>query len=70
MMKAKELRAMSVADLEAKATDLKKDLFFLRMRPTSSITPSKSLLSRKTLPASRLLFVRKRPQSEEVSNYE
>ena len=39
-------------------------------RPTSSITPSKSLLSRKTLPASRLLFVRKRPQSEEVSNYE
>ena len=72
MMKAKELRAMSVADLEAKAADLKKDLFFLRMhtRPTSSITPSKSLLSRKTLPASRLLFVRKRPQSEEVSNYE
>ena len=67
MMKAKELRAMSVADLEAKAADLKKDLFFL---PTSSITPSKSLLSRKTLPASRLLFVRKRPQSEEVSNYE
>ena len=32
MMKAKELRAMSVADLEAKATDLKKDLFFLRMQ--------------------------------------
>ena len=29
-MKAKELRAMSVADLEAKAADLKKDLFFLR----------------------------------------
>lgn len=32
MMKAKELRAMSVADLEAKAVDLKKDLFFLRMQ--------------------------------------
>ena len=32
MMKAKELRAMSVADLEAKAADLKKDLFFLRMQ--------------------------------------
>ena len=32
MMKAKELRAMSVADLEAKGNDLKKDLFFLRMQ--------------------------------------
>lgn len=32
MMKAKELRAMSVADLEEKAADLKKDLFFLRMQ--------------------------------------
>ena len=32
MMKAKELRAMSVADLEAKAAELKKDLFFLRMQ--------------------------------------
>ena len=32
MMKAKELREMSVADLEAKAADLKKDLFFLRMQ--------------------------------------
>ena len=32
MMKAKELRAMSVAELEQKAKDLKKDLFFLRMQ--------------------------------------
>ena len=32
MMKAKELRAMSVADLEAKVNYLKKDLFFLRMQ--------------------------------------
>ena len=32
MMKAKELRAMSVADLEAKAAELKKDLFMLRMQ--------------------------------------
>lgn len=32
MMKAKELKAMSVADLEAKAAELKKDLFFLRMQ--------------------------------------
>ena len=31
-MKAKELRAMSVADLEAKVSELKKDLFFLRMQ--------------------------------------
>ena len=32
MMKAKELRAMSVADLEAKVSELKKDLFFLRVQ--------------------------------------
>ena len=32
MMQAKELRAMSVADLEAKVSELKKDLFFLRMQ--------------------------------------
>ena len=32
MMKVKELRAMSVADLNAKVTELKKDLFFLRMQ--------------------------------------
>ena len=32
MMKAKELRAMSVADLEAKVDELKKDLFMLRMQ--------------------------------------
>ena len=32
MMKAKELRAMSVADLEAKVSELKKDLFMLRMQ--------------------------------------
>ena len=31
-MKAKELREMSAADLEAKLADLKKDLFFLRMQ--------------------------------------
>ena len=32
MMKVKELRAMSVADLKAKVTELKKDLFMLRMQ--------------------------------------
>ena len=32
MMKVKELRAMEVAELEAKVSDLKKDLFFLRMQ--------------------------------------
>ena len=31
-MKAKELREMSAAELEAKLADLKKDLFFLRMQ--------------------------------------
>ncbi len=32
MMKAKELRNMTAAELEAKLADLKKDLFFLRMQ--------------------------------------
>ena len=32
MMKANEIRKMSTAELEAKLTELKKDLFFLRMQ--------------------------------------
>ena len=32
MMKVKEQRAMEVAELEAKVSELKKDLFFLRMQ--------------------------------------
>lgn len=32
MMKAKEVRNMSAAELEAKLTELKKDLFTLRMQ--------------------------------------
>ena len=31
-MKAKDLREMTTAELEAKLADLKKDLFFLRMQ--------------------------------------
>ena len=31
-MKAKDLRDMTTAELEAKLADLKKDLFFLRMQ--------------------------------------
>ena len=37
MMKAKELRAMSVADLEAKAADLKKDLFLRMQHATNQL---------------------------------
>ncbi len=72
MMKATEIRKMSVADLEAKLADLKKDLFFLRMQHATNQldNPIKIALSRKTLPASKLLFVRKRPRSEEVSEHE
>ena len=32
MMKAKEVRSMSAAELEKKVVDLKKDLFMLRMQ--------------------------------------
>ena len=36
MMKANEIRKMSTAELEAKLSELKKDLFFLRMQGSSS----------------------------------
>ena len=57
MMKAKELRAMSVADLEAKVNDLKKDLFFLRMQhatnqldnPLQIVTVKKDIARIKTI---------------------
>ena len=32
MMKATDIRKMSIEDLQAKLADLKKDLFFLRMQ--------------------------------------
>ena len=74
MMKANEIRNMTTAELEAKLVELKKDLFFLRMQHATNQLGqprARSLLSRKILPASKLLFVRKRlGRSEEVSNYE
>ena len=72
MMKAKEIRNLSVEELTKKLEDLKKDLFMLRMQhaPTSWRTPCRLRLSRRTSPASRPLFVRKRPTSEEVSDNE
>ena len=35
-MKANEIKSLSVAELETKLVDLKKDLFMLRMNPYGS----------------------------------
>ncbi len=65
MMKANEIRKMSAAELEGKLAELKKDLFMLRMQHATNQldNPCRSPRSRKTLPASRLLFVRTRPSN-------
>ena len=54
-MKATEVRAMSVEQLNEKLTSLKKDLFFLRMQhATNQLTIlSRSLKPSVILPASR-----------------
>ena len=57
MMKATEIRKMSVSDLEAKLADLKKDLFFLRMQhatnqldnPLKISADKKDIARRKTI---------------------
>ena len=64
MMKAKEIKNLSVEELNKKLNELKKDLFMLRMQHATNqlITPCSWLLSRRTSPASRPLFAR-RPTS-------
>ena len=44
-MKAKEIRSMTAADLEAKLTDLKKDLFTLRMQHATNQLDNPSQIS-------------------------
>ena len=43
-MKANEIRSMSVADLEAKLAELKKDLFMLRMQHAQILLQAGQLL--------------------------
>jgi len=51
MMKAKEVRAMSAEELQAKLVDLKKDLFFLRMQHATNQldNPMKIAICRKDI---------------------
>ena len=72
MMKAKELKNLSVEDLNKKLNELKKDLFMLRMQHATNQLDNPMQLAnvRRTLPASRPLFVRKRPTSEEVNEHD
>ena len=70
MMKAKEIkevRGLSVEKLQEKLQELKKDLFMLRMQHATNQldNPMQIGAVRRTSPASRPLFVRKRPTSEE-----
>ena len=66
MMKAKELKNLSVEELTKKLDELKKDLFMLRMQHATNQldNPCRSPQPRRTSPASRPLFAR-RPASEE-----
>ena len=67
MMKAKEIKNLSAEELSKKLDELKKDLFMLRMQHATNQldNPMQIAAVKKTLPASRPLFVRKRPTSEE-----
>ena len=58
-MKAKELRAMSVADLEAKAAELKKDLFFLRMQHATNQLDNPIKIALKYHPQSKVSVINK-----------
>lgn len=67
MMKAKEIKNLSAEELNKKLDELKKDLFMLRMQHATNQldNPMQIAAVKRTLPASRPLFVRKRPTSEE-----
>ena len=67
MMKAKELKNLSSEELAKKLDELKKDLFMLRMQHATNQLDNPMRLNavKRTLPASRPLFVRKRPTSDE-----
>ena len=58
-MKANEIRSMSVADLEKKLVELKKDLFMLRMQHATNHLDNPVKIS-----------ARKNSSSEEVSQNE
>ena len=73
MMKATEIRKMSVADLEAKLADLKKDLFFLRMQHATNQldNPIKISAVKKDIARIKTIIREKETaRSEEVSEHE
>ena len=49
-MKAKEIRALSASELDAKLVELKKELFAFSTLPTSWITPTSWPMSSATSP--------------------
>ena len=71
MMKAKEIKNLSVEELTKKLNELKKDLFMLRMQHATNQldNPMQIAAVKKDIPASRPLFARKRP-TEEVNEHD
>ena len=72
-MKANEIRSMSVADLEKKLVELKKDLFMLRMQHATNHldNPVKISAVRRDIARVKTVHPRERTQSsEEVSQNE
>ena len=71
-MKANEIRSMSVADLEKKLVELKKDLFMLRMQHATNHldNPVKISAVRRDIARVKTLSARKNSSSEEVSQNE
>ena len=56
-MKANEIRSMSVADLEAKLAELKKDLFMLRMQHATNHLDNPTRISATRRDIARVLTV-------------
>ena len=72
MMKAKELQNLSAKELNKKLDELKQDLFMLRLQhaTTQLDHPMRLNAVKKDIARIKTLFVRKRPTSEEVSDYD
>ena len=74
MMKANEVRNMSTAELEAKLTELKKDLFFLRMQHATNQldNPVKIAGVKKDIARIKTILRERRfgPRPKEVSEHE
>ena len=63
-MKANEIRAMSVSELEAKLVDLKKDLFMLRMQHATNHLDNPTKISATRRDIARVKTIIRQRQNE------